>query len=70
MDTFTNADVESRVWPTISRPDGSTLTLGPGESADLDLPDNFADPYLKRATAGRKRSSEQAPAEPAPASEE
>lgn len=51
MDSFTNTDVHARVWPSIQRPDGRTLALEPGESADLDVePD---DPYLRR---DRKKS--------------
>lgn len=42
----TNTDVHTRVWPSLSV-DGHTLSLGAGESADIDVPDGFDDPYLK-----------------------
>lgn len=44
---FVNSGDESRTWPGIQRPDGSTLQLEPGETADLELPAHFQDEYLK-----------------------
>lgn len=35
--------------PTVI-PAGATLELGPGETVDLDLPQDFEDPYLVPAT--------------------
>lgn len=48
MDRFTNTDVHTRRWNDVRREDGRTLELAPGESADLDLPTDFTDPYLAR----------------------
>lgn len=47
LTTYVNTDSAERVWPSLSAPDGSTLSLEAGESVELDLPDGFADPYLK-----------------------
>lgn len=57
MTTYVNTGDQTRVWVTISRPDGSTLQLAPGEEVDLDLapntagpdeePNGFVDAYLK-----------------------
>lgn len=47
MNTFRNTDTYRRVWPNISRPDGTTLELGPSEVAELDLPRSFANPHLE-----------------------
>lgn len=44
---FVNSADEERTWPGIQRPDGSTLQLAPGETAELDLPGEFEDEYLK-----------------------
>lgn len=59
MGLFRNADVATRVWPSLSAPDGSTLRLGPGETAEVDVPDGFADAWLRPVPA---------PKAPAPAS--
>jgi hypothetical protein len=49
MDTYVNTDVHTRTWPTISREDGRTLSLAPGEEVELDSASVPAsDPYLKR----------------------
>lgn len=50
METFVNTDVQARTWTRISRPDGRTLSLAPGEEAELDpAAVDAADPYLKAA---------------------
>ena len=46
---FRNTDSSRRTWPTIQRPDSVTLALDAGEEAELDLPKDFNDPYLKLA---------------------
>lgn len=53
--TFANSDIHTRVWPGIIRPDnGQTLELEPGGTAQLDLPDDFSDPYLIDVTESYK----------------
>lgn len=49
---MTNTDSLTRVWPGL-RVDGHTLELGPGETADVDVPPDFADPYLRAARAAK-----------------
>jgi hypothetical protein len=49
---YKNVGDETRVWPGILRPDGSTLELEPGATADLTLPDDFEDTYLKPDIGG------------------
>ena len=64
--TFTNTDVHGRVWPHIQRPDGSTLELAPGESAEVDLPEEFSDPHLSDAKPkGPAKKNATQPGEPA-----
>ena len=59
MTEFVNKGSERRVWPGIQREDGRTLELDPGESAELDLPPRFKDPYLQpRAGRGAKAKHE------------
>jgi|HubBroStandDraft_6_1064221.scaffolds.fasta_scaffold209095_2 hypothetical protein len=53
MAVYRNADYQTRVWPSLQRSDGRTLELGPDETAELDLPDDFADPFL--TTEPRRR---------------
>ena len=49
--TFRNASNERRVWPNISIPTTKqTLELGPGETAFLEVPDNFSDFALELVT--------------------
>ena len=64
MKTYVNASDARRVWPNIQVPTtGQTLELGPGETAYLDLPDDFSDFALVPAP-----TSKAAPAStPAPA---
>jgi hypothetical protein len=47
MNIFRNTDTHRRVWPGITKPDGTSLELGPSEGAELDLPQSFEDTYLK-----------------------
>ena len=47
MDKYKSTAQHRRVWPSIQRPDGSTLELDPGETAELDLPKGFKDPALE-----------------------
>lgn len=35
--TYRNTDVHRRSWPTIQKPDGSTLELDPGETVELPI---------------------------------
>ena len=51
MNVYYNSGDSERYWVTISRPDGRTLQLKPGEEARLDLPADFSDPYLKLKVA-------------------
>ena len=44
MRTYRNADVHARVWPFL--PNGQSLSLEPGETVELDLPDDFDDGFL------------------------
>lgn len=44
--TFKNGDVYHRIWPSLQTPDGHTVDLDPEEQVQLDLPDNFKDPFL------------------------
>jgi hypothetical protein len=44
---YVNTDVQDRVWPTIQRPDGRTLELGPSETVELELGPDFEDSFLK-----------------------
>lgn len=47
MSTYVNRDSLARVWPELADPKkGCTLELQPGEEVDLDLPADFADPFL------------------------
>lgn len=46
MALFRNTDVQARVWPHLSH-EGHTLSLDAGETADLDVPDDFSDVWLK-----------------------
>ena len=55
---FVNTDTQERVWPGLKAGDGSTLRLGPGESADLELTAGFDDSYLKPAKKESKAQRE------------
>lgn len=65
---FTNTDVHTRTWMTLHRENGATLSLGPGESADVFtyeddrlVPlDAITDPYLVPAKPARKAPEPQA----------
>ena len=69
MNIFFNRDTHTRIWTKISVPaTGRTLQLDPGESAELDLPEDYEDPYLKlkplpKSHRSRARFSESAPEE-------
>lgn len=45
--TYHNTDDHARDWPHLTAPDGTTLFLKPGQTVELDLPDDFHDIYLK-----------------------
>ncbi len=47
MGTFYNASEHTRFWPALRNSAGRTLELAPGEEAELDLPADFEDAYLK-----------------------
>ncbi len=60
----TNADVQERVWPSlVDKGTGRTLSLAPGESAEVDVPEGFSDPYLVPASP-KKSTKAQEPAPP------
>lgn len=69
---FINTDSHHRVWPTIQDLNGFTLALNSGATADLDLPKDFRDPYLKvvRGKSVKKKPIfdrvETEPADPTP----
>lgn len=47
MATVTNTSSTRRHWNDLVDQDtGRTLDLEPGESAEVDLPDGFSDPFL------------------------
>lgn len=63
--TLVNTHAYTMRWDTLQRIDeridkdgnviasaGSTLELDPGESAAINVPDNFEDPWLKEAKVG------------------
>jgi hypothetical protein len=46
----TNTHHLRRTWPhLVNAETGTTLELGPGESADVSLPEKFSDPHLSTA---------------------
>lgn len=53
------------IWPAVQRPDGSTLELGPGETAELNEKVDAA--YLELVAAPPAPTPAPAPAPPAPA---
>ena len=58
MASYRNTDVHVRTWPSLRRPDGRTLELGPGEKVDLDV--DVTDVWLKRAGLEPRRSARKA----------
>jgi len=54
MGQYRNTTEQRRVWPTIQRPDGTTLDLEPGETAELELPENFSDATLEDVAPPKK----------------
>ncbi len=68
MGLFRNADVASRVWPSLRATDGTTLSLAPGETAEVEVPDDFEDHWLRPApvpTPQAAKAPEQPAAKPA-----
>lgn len=61
MGLFRNTDIATRVWPGLTAADGSTLRLGPGQEADVDLPDGFEDHWLRPAPKARAAAVGAAP---------
>ncbi len=64
MASYTNTDDQQRIWIGLQNADGTTVSLEPGGSVELDLPDDFDDPYLKPAQgnpASAKTGSPPAP---------
>lgn len=60
--TLTNIDGYARGWNDLQRDDGTGLHLGPGESAEVNVPDDLveavnADPNLKVTAAKTKPST-------------
>ena len=67
MTQVTNTGSMARRWDNLANADTNrTLSLAPGESADVELPDGFSDPYLSIGTITPKATPAPAPA-PAPA---
>lgn len=62
--TYVNTDSQERVWPGLSAPDGSTLSLEAGESVELSLPADFSDAYLKPKPAAPAAPVQTAPKPP------
>ena len=67
MPTYQNSDAYARSWLWLTAPDGTTLHLQPGESADLTLDADQQkqvddDPYLKPVAAPKKAADVSAPA--------
>lgn len=61
---YTNTSNATRIWLTLTNPEtGTTLELAPGESAELDLPADFTDPFLTETAPAKSRTPK---AEPAP----
>lgn len=61
---YKNTSGIRRVWPQLQRPDGSTLELDAGESAELDLPAGFKDTNLQpppKPKKQKKAAAEKAP---------
>ncbi len=60
---YENTDVHPRTWVNLKHPGdeihpvGSTLSLAPQETVDLDLPEDFADVWLKPARRTSKHRS-------------
>jgi len=65
---FVNSDVHHRVWPNLQDADGHTVGLAPGETVDLDVPDDFEDFHLKPEPLANKPPRLRV--EPAPTVEE
>lgn len=62
MPKLQNTDSYPRFWPWLQTKDGATLALGPGETADVDVPADQAealagDPYLRPVVASTKTSA-------------
>lgn len=54
MTICTNTGDSTRHWnDLVDKATERTLELGPGESADVDLPEDFEDAYLKVKPSGR-----------------
>jgi hypothetical protein len=73
MTRVTNTGEEFRTWISLVNTEtGTTLALGPGESAETDIAEGFDDPYLKADGdlgdyVAPEITEEDAPAEEAPA---
>ena len=51
-----NAGPLPRIWGGLRNADtGATLSLAPGEEAQVDVPAGFTDPYLKPVVQGAKK---------------
>lgn len=68
--TMTNTGDETRRWDSLQRTNdkiddegrvvvgaGSTLELDPGEQADVMVPEDFEDPWLKEAKVGSPKKN-------------
>lgn len=57
MPYLVNTSEQRRYWPSLSA-DGHTLELDPGEGAEVDVPEGFDDPWLKRGVKPKARKQE------------
>jgi len=61
MQTVENVSDHRRVWPALQTPEGTTLELAPGETAEVALPEDFEDPYLKVLSAAKAKAKAETP---------
>jgi hypothetical protein len=58
-----NTDFYTRTWTDlVEAASGRTLELAPGARADVAVPDEFADPFLKPAKTKNPKTSASEPA--------
>lgn len=62
---YENATDETRIWPDIIV-DGHTLELEPWEVVELELPEDFSDPNLKKVGEKEKVTKDTKPPETPP----
>lgn len=59
-----NTDFYRRAWSDLSDATGHTLELGPGETADVALPEGFTDPFLRPVSPKKKMPAPEPAASP------